>query len=100
MRFGQTEIDEPKPSYVLLEQYFWQKYKCAIVFDIGFERDLRAGAEAHSYIGLSDRGEPARKRVRKLRGRQLVSDLCRTRCNKVQAVVTHFPGLLLWKSSM
>src|ERR1700728_3675967 len=60
-----------------------------------FKRNFRAGKKTHCDVWFPDCRESTRDTLGKFCCYQLVTDLCRTRCDIVQAIVTHLSSSFL-----
>src|SRR6266851_2333530 len=91
-RIVQVDLPEPRHLVVDLPLALLEKAQLKsrnLSLDLAFERDLGAGKKAHRNLGFSNRREPVRGGIPKLRCDQLVSDLRGSGRNIVQTVVAH-----------
>src|SRR5579864_4076453 len=94
-----VQIDLPEPSHRVTDVFRLSLEKAQpkssnLTLDFAFKHDLGARKKAHGHLGFSNCREPACRGIPKFGRDQLISDLCGSRCNSVQAVVAHGMELL------
>src|SRR5258706_9129831 len=92
-----VQVDLAEPSHLVTDvlRFLLEKTQTKssrLTMDFVFEPDLGASKKAHSHLGLSNRGEPARHGIRKLRRNELVANLRQSGGNFVQTIVAHGRG--------
>src|SRR5260370_27451517 len=66
-----------------------KEVQSGFILHVFLEREFRARKQTNRNAWLSDSGETAGDRPAELGRHQLVSNLCRSGCDKIQTVVTH-----------
>src|SRR5262249_53292558 len=89
-----VHINLAKPCDPVIYTCLSEELQGAVMLDVILKRQLGAGKEADSDLGLADGGEATGDRFRKNRRYQFISDFSGPRGDEMQTVIAHGRGLL------